>query len=44
MLKVISEIEKLSIIYNKIDNSLIEKIIVPELEESIFVFIDDLLN
>lgn len=44
VIKIISELEKLSIIHEKIDSWVIEKIIVPELEESIFVFIDDLLE
>jgi len=42
--KIISEIEKLLINNNFIDDKLVENIIFPELEESIFLFIDDLLD
>ena len=42
--KIVSEIEKLSIIYNQIDASHIKNIIIPELEENIFLIIDDILN
>jgi DNA polymerase III delta subunit len=31
-------------VYEKIDSQIIEQIIIPELEESIFVFIDDVLE
>lgn len=44
VIKIISELEKLSIVYEKIDSQIIEQIIIPELEESIFVFIDDVLE
>lgn len=44
LIKIISELEKLSIVYEKIDSKIIEQIIMPELEESIFVFIDDVLE
>ena len=42
--KIVSEIEKLSILFNKIDSKEIIDNIVPELEESIFQVIDDILN
>lgn len=42
--KIVSEIEKLSIIYPQIDISHIKNIIIPELEENIFLIIDDILN
>lgn len=42
--KIVSEIEKLSIIYPQIDTSHIKNIIIPELEENIFLIIDDILN
>lgn len=42
--KIISEIEKLLILKEKISINDIEKNIIPELEESIFQLIDDLLN
>ncbi|MCD5385313.1 hypothetical protein LRZ95_01450 [Candidatus Gracilibacteria bacterium] len=42
--KIISEIDKLLINYEKIDKEIIEKHITPELEESIFQIIDEILN
>jgi hypothetical protein len=42
--KIISEIEKLIINFNLIEEINIVENIMPELEESIFIFIDDLLN
>ena len=42
--KIISEIDKLLIIFSKIDSKEIIEHIVPELEESIFQIIDNLLN
>lgn len=42
--KIISEIDKLLITYNKIDSKEIIENIKPELEESIFLVIDDILN
>jgi len=42
--KVVREIEKLSILYPFIDTKEIERNIMPELEESIFVLIDSILN
>ena len=42
--KIISEIEKLLILHEKIDSKEIVDNIAPELEESIFQVIDDLLN
>lgn len=42
--KIFMELEKLSINYDFIDVTQIEENIIPELEESIFQFIDDLLN
>ena len=42
--KIISEIEKLLIIFEKIDTKEITEIIIPELEESIFQVIDNILN
>lgn len=42
--KIISELDKLFITYDFIDNKEIEKNIVPELEESIFQVIDDIMN
>lgn len=39
-----NEIEKLLIWYDFIDDNIIEKFIYPELEESIFLLIDDILN
>jgi len=42
--KIVSEIEKLLIAYEYIDNKEIIENIIPELEESIFQVIDDLLN
>jgi len=42
--KIVSEIEKLSIIYPQIDASHIKNIIIPELEENIFLIIDEILN
>lgn len=42
--KIFSELEKLFILYDFIDTKEIKENIVPELEESIFQFIDDLLN
>lgn len=44
ILKSISEIEKLLITYENITTEVIKKNITPELEESIFLFIDDLLQ
>jgi DNA polymerase III delta subunit len=43
-LKCISDIEKLLIAHHTIDSQLIEAIIIPEFEESLFVFIDMLLQ
>jgi len=40
----VSEIDKLLIIYQKIDSKEITQNILPELEESIFQVIDDILN
>lgn len=42
--KIVSEIDKLLIAHNIITQDLIINNIIPELEESIFIFIDDLLN
>lgn len=42
--KVASEIEKLNILYENIDETIIKKNIFPELEENIFQLIDDILN
>lgn len=42
--KIVSEIEKLLILYDYIDKKEVIENIVPELEESIFQIIDDLLN
>lgn len=42
--KVSSEIHKLNILYEIIDEKLIQENIFPELEENIFQFIDDILN
>lgn len=42
--KIISEIDKLFILYEKIDSKEIIENIVPELEESIFQIIDEILN
>jgi DNA polymerase III delta subunit len=42
--KTIQEIEKLSILYPFIDEKEVKENIVPELEESIFQVIDDILN
>jgi len=42
--KIISEIEKLLILFDKIDSKEILDNITPELEESIFQLIDDILN
>lgn len=42
--KIISELEKLFITYDFLDEKEILEHIYPELEESIFLFIDDLLN
>ncbi len=42
--KIISEIEKLLILNQKIDVNLVKKYIFPELEESIFQLIDDIMN
>ncbi len=42
--KIVSEIEKLSILYDYIDTKQIQQNISPELEESIFVLIDNILN
>ena len=42
--KIISEIYKLLINYEKIDKAIIEQHIIPELEESIFQIIYDILN
>ncbi len=44
ILKVISEIDKLLITCNSITVNIIKESIMPELEESIFLFIDDLLQ
>ncbi|MDR2640691.1 MAG: hypothetical protein LBC61_05270 [Candidatus Peribacteria bacterium] len=44
MNKTIQEIEKLSILYPFIDEKEVKENIVPELEESIFQVIDDILN
>ena len=42
--KIVSEIDKLLIIYQRIDSKEITENILPELEESIFQVIDDILN
>ncbi len=42
--KIISEIEKLLITNDRINKKLVEDNIFPELEESIFQFIDDIMN
>lgn len=42
--KIIQEIEKLSILYPFIDEKEVRENIIPELEESIFQVIDDILN
>ncbi|MDD3793563.1 MAG: DNA polymerase III subunit delta [Candidatus Gracilibacteria bacterium] len=42
--KIVNEIEKLSILYENIDVNHIKNIIMPELEENIFLIIDDILN
>ncbi|MDR0771967.1 MAG: hypothetical protein LBF15_02740 [Candidatus Peribacteria bacterium] len=42
--KIVNEIEKLSILYPFIDEKEVKENIVPELEESIFQVIDDILN
>lgn len=42
--KIVSEIEKLLITFDKIDNKEVIENIVPELEESIFQIIDNILN
>jgi len=42
--KVASEIEKLNILYENIDEKIIKENIFPELEENIFQLIDDILN
>lgn len=42
--KVASEIEKLNILYDNIDEKIIKENIFPELEENIFQLIDDILN
>ncbi len=42
--KVSSEIHKLNILYDHIDDKIIQENIFPELEENIFQFIDDILN
>jgi DNA polymerase III delta subunit len=42
--KIVNEIEKLSILYSFIDEKEVRENIVPELEESIFQVIDDILN
>lgn len=44
ILKSTSEIDKLLLTHQKIDAKLVEYIIIPEFEESIFVFIDTLLQ
>ena len=42
--KIISELEKLFITYDFVDEKIIKKHIIPELEEIIFVFIDNILD
>jgi len=42
--KVVSEIEKLSLLYKNIEEKHIKEFIVPELEENIFLIIDEILN
>jgi DNA polymerase III delta subunit len=42
--KIISELEKLFITYDFIDEKIIRENITPELDESIFVFIDNILS
>ncbi len=42
--KVSSEIHKLNILFDSIDEKIIKEHIFPELEENIFQFIDDILN
>lgn len=42
--KITSEIQKLSILFDKIDEKVIKDNIYPELEENIFQLIDDILN
>ncbi len=42
--KIINELEKLFILNEKVDNDIIIKEIEPELEENIFMFINDILN
>lgn len=42
--KIASEIEKLNILYENIDEKLVKQNIFPELEENIFQLIDDILN
>ncbi len=42
--KIILELEKLLIYYDYIDEKIIEKNIIPELEESIFILIDNILQ
>jgi len=42
--KIISEIEKLNILYSYIDEKIINDFVTPELEESIFSLVDDILN
>jgi hypothetical protein len=42
--KIISELEKLFITYDFIDEKIIRENIIPELDESIFVFIDNILS
>jgi len=42
--KIISEIEKLSLLYKNIEEKHIKEFIIPELEENIFLIIDEILN
>ncbi len=42
--KIFQEIDKLLINFEKVDSNIISKYIEPELEESIFIIIDDILN